>query len=305
IGNSFTPTSYFQAIVKTGSAIYAGSFGGGVYMTTNEGANWTALNGGLSNLNVWDLDYDATYLYAATADGGIFRIPLSGSTWTAINNGLPTGYDIRALNVSGNKIFAGFSGLYYSTDNGNTWTSTANDSLAGKKVRCIYTYDNANKILVGTYNNGIYVSVNGGANFYSANTGLQTLSDVYTISILNGTTVFVGVYGLGIWKRPLSEIVSGIKNLSSEIPSAYKLGQNYPNPFNPVTNIRFELPSASNVLLKVFNSAGMEVSTIANGHYGAGVYEASFDASNLSSGVYFYRLITDRYSDTKKMMVVK
>ncbi len=305
IGNGFTPTNYFQAVVKTGSAIFAGSFGGGVYATTNEGANWSAINTGLTNLNVWDLAYDATYLYAATADGGVFRVSISGGSWTQVNSGFPTGLDIRCLNAIGSKLYAGFNGLFVSTNNGDSWSSISNDSLAGKKIRSIYTYDNGNKIFAGTYNFGLYVSVNGGANFYSANTGLPLLSEIYGITVLNGTDVFMGVTGLGVWKRPLSQIVSGISAIGTEIPKEFRLGQNYPNPFNPATTIRFELPESSDIMIKVYNSAGREVSTVANGRYRAGIYEATFDASGLSSGVYFYRLITDKFSDTRKMMVVK
>ncbi|HWQ82170.1 MAG TPA: T9SS type A sorting domain-containing protein [Ignavibacteria bacterium] len=305
IGTTITPTNYFLSVIKVGSVLYGGTFGGGVFTSTNEGANWTAMNSGLTNLNVWDLDYDASNIYAATASGGVFKYPLAGTSWVEANNGLPTGFDIRMLTVTGSKVYAGFIGLYVSTDGGSSWTSTANDSLAGKRVRCVYSFDGGNKLLVGTYNNGVYVSINGGANFYSANYGLHPLSDVNCITLVNGTDVFAGVYGLGIWKRPLAEIISGIKLISTEIPDKFKLGQNYPNPFNPVTNIKFEVPSTSNVVLKVYSSTGKEVSTIVNGLYRTGIYEATFDASGLSSGVYFYKLITDKFTQTKKMIVLK
>ncbi|MDD5360925.1 MAG: T9SS type A sorting domain-containing protein [Ignavibacteria bacterium] len=305
IGNAFTPTNYFQAIIKIGTTLYAGSFGGGVYTSVNEGANWSAVNAGLTNLNVWDMNYDGSYIYAATADGGVFRYPLSGSSWTPINNGLPTGYDIRSLYISGSRIYAGFNGLFVSTNNGDNWNSISNDSLNGKKIRSIYSYENGNKIITGTYNNGIFVSQNGGANFYSVNLGLPQLSEVFCITVLNDQTVFIGLNGLGVWRRPLSEVVSGVSNIGTAIPETYTLGQNYPNPFNPSTTIRFEIPKSSNVTMKVYDLSGKEVSSIVNGYYKAGVYEATFNASNLSSGVYFYKIIADNFSSTKKMMVVK
>jgi len=89
------------------------------------------------------------------------------------------------------------------------------------------------------------------------------------------------------------------------IPREFSLEQNYPNPFNPVTTIRYELPRDSRVLLKVYNVLGREVKTLIDDVQVAGFKSVSFDATLLSSGVYFYRLEAGRFSDTKKMLVVK
>ena len=98
----------------------------------------------------------------------------------------------------------------------------------------------------------------------------------------------------------------GITSISSEIPESFELSQNYPNPFNPVTHIRFKLPDASVVSMKVFNSLGAEVATIIDRKsMPAGEYEAEFDAVNLPSGAYFYRLISNDNVKTMKMMLVK
>ncbi|HCA43973.1 MAG TPA: hypothetical protein DEP28_12065, partial [Bacteroidetes bacterium] len=91
----------------------------------------------------------------------------------------------------------------------------------------------------------------------------------------------------------------------SEIPSEYKLNQNYPNPFNPTTNINFEIPVSSFVSLKVYDVRGREISTLVNSHLNAGSHTFMFDASGLTSGVYFYTLQTNNYSKTMKMMVTK
>jgi hypothetical protein len=91
----------------------------------------------------------------------------------------------------------------------------------------------------------------------------------------------------------------------SEIPSTYSLSQNYPNPFNPVTQIHFGLPKVSNVKLVVYDILGREVSVLINGRMNAGYHNFEFSASNLPSGVYFYRLITDGFIDTKKMTLIK
>ncbi|MCU0372932.1 MAG: T9SS type A sorting domain-containing protein [Ignavibacteria bacterium] len=100
-------------------------------------------------------------------------------------------------------------------------------------------------------------------------------------------------------------IATSIFNLSNEIPSAYKLWQNYPNPFNPVTNIRFSLKEKGFTSLKIYNSVGQEVANLLNQDLNPGTYEKNFDASFLSSGIYFYRLISGSYSETKKMNLIK
>ena len=89
------------------------------------------------------------------------------------------------------------------------------------------------------------------------------------------------------------------------IPAKYELAQNYPNPFNPVTTIRFELKNAGMTKLEVFDITGRHVRTLLNGTVEAGAYDLRFDASALSSGVYFYRLTSGDFTDIKKMSLVK
>ena len=91
----------------------------------------------------------------------------------------------------------------------------------------------------------------------------------------------------------------------AEVPKSFALHQNYPNPFNPATVIEFEVPSASFVTLKVFNSIGQHVSTLVNGELAPNRYKVDFDASTLPSGLYFYTLDAGATSLTKKMMFVK
>jgi type IX secretion system substrate protein len=98
----------------------------------------------------------------------------------------------------------------------------------------------------------------------------------------------------------------GIKNIGSEIPKTYSLQQNFPNPFNPTTNIRFELPQASNVTIKVYDAVGKLIGTLVNNEMvSAGVKEINFNASGLASGVYYYTISAGSFNDTKKMVLVK
>lgn len=97
----------------------------------------------------------------------------------------------------------------------------------------------------------------------------------------------------------------GINPVSEEINKEYFLSQNYPNPFNPVTIINYELNVTGFVQLKVYDVLGNEVSSLVNKNQIAGKYRVEFDGSNLSSGVYFYKIVTGKFSDTKRMILLK
>jgi hypothetical protein len=109
----------------------------------------------------------------------------------------------------------------------------------------------------------------------------------------------LGVIGCG------PNIFTGLIPINGEVPNSFSLSQNYPNPFNPVTNIRFSIPNSGSVKLVVFDILGREVITLLNEVKPAGNYLVDFDASKLSSGVYFYRLTSGSFTETKKMLLVK
>jgi hypothetical protein len=98
---------------------------------------------------------------------------------------------------------------------------------------------------------------------------------------------------------------SEIVTVTSELPLEYKLSQNYPNPFNPSTVIEFAIPTSGNVSLKVFNSLGEEVAELVNSKMIAGYHSVNFNATNLSSGIYFYRISASSYTKTNKMLLIK
>jgi len=97
----------------------------------------------------------------------------------------------------------------------------------------------------------------------------------------------------------------GIIPISSETPSAFSLSQNYPNPFNPTTKIKFDVVRVGDVKIVVYDVMGREVQTLVNESLKPGTYEASFDGSALNSGVYFYKLVTDNFVETRKMILLK
>ncbi len=89
------------------------------------------------------------------------------------------------------------------------------------------------------------------------------------------------------------------------LPKSVELFQNFPNPYNPTTTINYQLPNNNFVTLKVYNLLGEEIATLVNGEVEAGVHEVQFDGSKLSSGIYFYKLTAGKFTEIKKMMLIK
>ncbi|MCC6865484.1 MAG: T9SS type A sorting domain-containing protein [Ignavibacteria bacterium] len=109
-----------------------------------------------------------------------------------------------------------------------------------------------------------------------------------------------------LWNSDLGGCgITGISETGNEIPQKFTLSQNYPNPFNPSTTIKYSLPKGENVKLVVYDALGREVKTLVNEFKNSGVYSVNFDASSLSSGIYFYKIEAGSFTETKKMLLVK
>ena len=116
--------------------------------------------------------------------------------------------------------------------------------------------------------------------------------------------------GTGWWVDDISFVnycgtLTGITHNGTGLPNVFALNQNYPNPFNPSTSIKYQLPKQAFVTIRVYDVLGREVTTLVNETKQAGYYEANFDASKLSSGLYFYKIEAGEFTDTKKMILVK
>lgn len=107
-----------------------------------------------------------------------------------------------------------------------------------------------------------------------------------------------------VYRNTLSNVI-GVGQLSTTIPKDYQLSQNYPNPFNPSTHIEFQIQRAGNVKLTVYDLLGKVVAVLVNEQLRPGSYETEWNASGYASGVYFYKLVTSDYSDTKKLILIK
>jgi len=136
--------------------------------------------------------------------------------------------------------------------------------------------------------------------------GFGTSTEIHSYSFVDAN-VTSGQYSYRLKQVDFdgSSELSDVVNVEIINPVQYNLSQNYPNPFNPSTTIQYSIPEVSNVTLKVFNTLGEEVSVLVNRIMEAGTYEVNFEASQLHSGIYFYRLDTGTFSQVKKMTILK
>jgi hypothetical protein len=139
------------------------------------------------------------------------------------------------------------------------------------------------------------------ASNYSFNDQTVDAGKTYTYTLrsfdLNGT-----IHNYPLVKATVTALEGGSLN---NAPKEYALKQNYPNPFNPTTNIKYELPSAGLVTIKVYDILGRVVTTLINENKNAGSYIAVFDASRFSSGIYYYTISAGKYSKTMKLTLLK
>jgi hypothetical protein len=131
------------------------------------------------------------------------------------------------------------------------------------------------------------------------------LSDLHVLSVAispNGYA-FVGTRSGLVYRsiQPTTEVLSSQNSILRD----FRLDQNYPNPFNPSTTIRFSLPEAARVSLKIFTLLGEEVATLVSGDLQAGQHSARWDAAEIPSGVYFYRLQAGQFTETKKLVLLR
>ncbi|MCK6605833.1 MAG: T9SS type A sorting domain-containing protein [Ignavibacteriaceae bacterium] len=186
----------FHCIYTSGNTLLAGSVGGGIYISNNNGTTWAVSNSGLTNLTVWSIHASGSNLYAGTL-GGVFRSTDNGSTWSAANTGI-TSLDIRAVYSVGNVLFAGSNGggVYRSTDSGGSWAQKAGGSVYAFSLVC------GTDLYAGLLNNGgIIKSTDNGLTWTGDNTGLQ--NPTVTSFATGANYLFAGTFG-GAYKKEIN-----------------------------------------------------------------------------------------------------
>ncbi|HCY77427.1 MAG TPA: hypothetical protein DHV28_16040 [Ignavibacteriales bacterium] len=183
-------------------------------------------------------------------------------------------------------------------DNGTNGDVTAGDNIWSRDV----TFPQYSPLRIQyKYGANWGLASNGGGNDNENGVGADHFID-FTTDLVSATVE--NVFGT-MGTHTLVNVVTDVRDLQSGIPATYELSQNYPNPFNPSTQIRFAIPEAGNVSIRVFNTLGQEVATLVSDYRNAGNYEVDFHASNLSSGIYFYTITANNFTQTNKMMMLK
>jgi ligand-binding sensor domain-containing protein len=334
--------SALTALTSDGTNLYVGTETKGVFRTTDQGAHWTSANTGISYTRILSLCSYHGIIFAGAYGSGLFRSTNQGSSWQFVNTGIPYS-DYRSLASNDSGIFAGtYPGdVIRSTDNGTTWKSlhlaasgwvtsillsgstilastdgsrphvfrskdmgtTWTISDSGMSAPGVYAFaQTQHTLFAGTYW-GFYVSSDTGKSWKEQSTGLWDLT-IYALA-LDTAYIIAGGYDKGVWRRPISEIVTSAPREEQHIPKRFQLEQNYPNPFNPSTTISFSLPFRSSISLKVFDVLGREIATLVSVDLPQGQYLYRWEPMNIPSGVYFYRLEAGGDTESKKLLLVR
>jgi photosystem II stability/assembly factor-like uncharacterized protein len=303
-----------------------------VYTSTNQGDNWNKLNNvpfpaSVSNIDVTKNVSGGAVVYASLNSSTIgqrLRV-FDGGSFVERSSGLPSNKSVRSVathinnNTTAYALINSFSAgekIYRTTNKGVNWVNITGDLPDVPLGDLVPHPTNNNNLYLGTQM-GCYRTTNAGVNWHRWNNGMPEATIVTEMKWIDSTIengkfyVAAATYGRSIFVRDVSgDDPNGIINISGNIPSRYSLSQNYPNPFNPVTKIRFDIPAnvtgqAANVKIVVYDIIGREVTMLVNKNLKPGTYEADWDASAYPSGVYFYKIKTEGFTDTKKMLLVK
>ena len=325
------------------AASIGSNLGSGVYKSADDGISWTRVWESLTGMNcVYTDQYDNIYvgLNFSSDQSGIYRTIDSGESWQKIFDLTENVYAIARL-ANGRIIAAGYGKVFYSDNEGESWSTTTeglvsftpsdfvvnpsgevflategygiykssdngaswvNKTGAGSEYSCLILNDDGS-MYAGTRGNWVYRSINNGDNWELINSGMN--QDKYILSLLTTKSgyVFAGMDYYGLY-RSVNKIITDIKEADMK-PVHYSLNQNYPNPFNPITSIGYSIPNAGFISLSIYDALGSEVAVLDDGFRSAGNYSHTFDASDLSSGIYFYSIRSGNFVETKKMIFLK
>ncbi len=277
--------------------------GGKVRRTTNGGANWTVCSIPSSSA-MHSIDFvDANTGVICAANGNMVRTQDAGETWFELSglSGTQLSVSFADMNTG---VAVGLLGVMYRTTNaGLNWTLLP--PITQNTLYSVQLIGDLGFACGTNFGNdaGIVKTTDHGQTWFKTNSG--TNNQLNGILFINSTTGFALGAGGTILKTTNGGTPIGITQISAEVPKNYLLGQNYPNPFNPVTKIRFQLPQSAQIKLEIYDLLGRLIEVVADGSYKAGTYEADWNAANYASGVYFYKLVTEKFIETKKMVLVK
>ncbi|HRF66768.1 MAG TPA: T9SS type A sorting domain-containing protein [Ignavibacteria bacterium] len=282
-----------------------------VFQSTNWGASWSAISGGTSGtIREMAISRTDPSLLYATSSSLIFKSTNSGVNFSNVTTGLPS-RTITSVSIHPDSsqvaivTYSGFgAGKVYKTTNGGTTWNNISGNLPDSPVNdaLIYYPGTSTSILYAAMDVGVFFTSNFGASWVELADGLPNTVAMHLDYHQATNRLRIGTHGRGVWET--SNPV-GLINYNNQVPSNFSLQQNYPNPFNPVTTIKYDILTEGFVKLAVYDILGRELKSIISQNQKPGTYTVQFDGSNLSSGVYFYKLQANGFTETKKMMITK
>jgi len=338
-----------DVLLKTSKGTIIAGTSLGIYRSTDKGNTWSKSNNGIDNPNILSLMQSSKGdIYAGGNKGDIYVSKDEGLTWTKVLTAHPYSLIETIVENSKGYIFAGVynaydqyaEGVFRSTDNCKTWTSSKN-GLASPSVNVLLVVKNdvlyagtmkgfhkstddgvtwtqmmtglpqsygviamiapsQNEIYFGNAIYGVFKSTDGGNSWSDYNAGL-TSKYVNSMILAKDMTILVGCTGC------MFKSVNKINSINNcdNLPNEYILKQNYPNPFNPSTIIEYYLPEQSFITIKVYNLLGEELDVLVNEWKNSGFHKIEWSPKNLSSGIYFYKMFANKYQLMRKMVFIK
>jgi len=307
------------------------SLTGGVYFTGNGGTNWTPqFSGGNQNPNkIYMFNARIGFMSNNSASPNIYKTTNGGGSWT-VNLSGENFYDMHFIDsllgwkssTASNLVD---SSMKKTTNGGLSWTKQQLPTGPNLLQFGMSRFSCLNKDTIWGVGNNIFYpnsqvrgtilrTTNGGSNwlFQVPDTAIQ-IYNYYFINFVNKNKGWAYAVNSGIHTTNGGDPtwITGIQQISNEVPKQFRLFQNYPNPFNPKTTIKYQIANnkyqnKADVILKVFDVTGREITMLINQEQLSGTYQVDFSGAGYSSGVYFYSLIVDsKLIDTKRMVLVK
>ena len=304
------------------SILYCGTYK--IHKTSNSMQSWLSISPDLTSGHIQNLGTITTVdvsksnpnvIYCGTDDANVWVTTNGGINWNNINSGLPLRWVTRVaihpdsanvcyVTLSGYKVDSTGSHIYRTSDFGFNWTSIRGN-LPDAPINDVIIDPNDTKTLIIATDVSVMYTDNVGANWYVLSSGIPTNVPCHDLSLHNPSRkLIVWTHGRSAYKITLPPILN-IEPGNNPIVDLYSLSQNYPNPFNPVTNISYKLGENTHVTLKVFDITGKEVAKLVDQIKQKGTYSITFNGINHSSGVYFYKLYTKNFADSKRMILLK